>query len=320
MARKHAQILTSIWMDNDFAQLTATQQRAYLFLLSQPDLSLVGVLVARTRVWARRAEGMTRLQLEDDLEALHRHGLIVWDTDTDEVWLRSFHKHNVAGSPKALIGASRALGAVVSPTIRDLIVGVVHPELREAFASGMAGVRFDQLRQMVADLPAWDTPSHTPCDTPSEGVSPTETRDLIPETRDQRLVTTCPTPGLALVPVNDTPAAPVATNRYPDDFEKFWQQYPRKTGKGAALKVWKRLPATAKATALDAIAEHSTAWAAWPASDHQFIPNPSTWLSQARYDDPPPTATRRGPTSKADANMAKIAASVARAQGGGPWT
>jgi hypothetical protein len=116
---------------------------------------------------------------------------------------------------------------------------------------------------------------------------------------------------LSLVPVNDSPPVAVA-QKYPDDFAAFWNQYPRKTGKGAALKAWKKLRAGDRTTALAAIGEHAAAWAGWTPGDQQFIPHPATWLSQARYDDPPPAQRGQVPRSKADENMARIRASAAR--------
>lgn len=115
---------------------------------------------------------------------------------------------------------------------------------------------------------------------------------------------------LALVPVNDTPAKPA--NTYPDDFARFWNIYPRKVGKGAAYKAWKKLSGIDKATVQHVISQHAAAWAAWPASEQAFIPHPTTWLQQARYDDPPPAQRGDTPRSKADDNMAKIRASAVR--------
>lgn len=121
-----------------------------------------------------------------------------------------------------------------------------------------------------------------------------------------------PSPGSAVVPVDDAPAPP-RRQTYPDDFEAFWQVYPRKTGKGAAAKAF------AKATGGSTIAaqritleaeRHAAAWGGWPSSDRQFIPHPATWLNECRFDDPPPEARRGGSGSRVDANRERIERSM----------
>jgi len=72
----------------------------------------------------------------------------------------------------------------------------------------------------------------------------------------------------------------------PSDFDRFWQAYPRKVGKGAAAAAWKK--AKPSRETVDAILEaveqqkHSRQWLD---SDGRFIPNPATWLNQARWED-----------------------------------
>lgn len=68
------------------------------------------------------------------------------------------------------------------------------------------------------------------------------------------------------------------------DFDLFWQAYPRKAGKGDARSAFDK--AMTKGVTLTkilaAVAEQkgSQEW-----SDPQYIPHPSTWLNQERWDD-----------------------------------
>ncbi|CAB4147410.1 Protein of unknown function DUF1376 [uncultured Caudovirales phage] len=71
----------------------------------------------------------------------------------------------------------------------------------------------------------------------------------------------------------------------PTDFAEFWAVYPRKTGKGAAKRAWTRQkPPLQKC--LDAIA-----WQVltpdWCRDQGQYIPHPSTWLNNRRWEDEP---------------------------------
>lgn len=73
-----------------------------------------------------------------------------------------------------------------------------------------------------------------------------------------------------------------------DDFEKWYKSYPKKVAKQAAKKAWikiQKLPKKERPsfdTLLSAVKEQSQSdqW-----KDKQYIPNPSTWLNQGRWDD-----------------------------------
>ncbi len=88
----------------------------------------------------------------------------------------------------------------------------------------------------------------------------------------------------ALIEVDGlTPAASV-----PDRFQEFWSSYPRKIGKPKAQAAWKRL-VKAKVDP-QTIIDGCTRWATYYAqarTEQRFIPHPTTWLNDARYDDTP---------------------------------
>jgi hypothetical protein len=82
----------------------------------------------------------------------------------------------------------------------------------------------------------------------------------------------------------DIPNAPQKHKKaISDDFDAFWQAYPKKTGKGYCREIWKRekltidmvLPGLRKAIASGD----------WQKDQGKFIPNPSTWLNQGRWED-----------------------------------
>ncbi len=71
-----------------------------------------------------------------------------------------------------------------------------------------------------------------------------------------------------------------------DSFNRFWLNYPRKTGKGAAERVWLKLrPADdLLIRILNSLEDHKRS-DAWKQSNGQYIPHPSTWLHQKRWED-----------------------------------
>jgi hypothetical protein len=69
-------------------------------------------------------------------------------------------------------------------------------------------------------------------------------------------------------------------------FEGFWHLYPRKVGKAAARKVWlRKIKSHAQAmAAINALRAQILAYD-WSPERPQFIPHPTTWLNQERWDD-----------------------------------
>ncbi len=76
--------------------------------------------------------------------------------------------------------------------------------------------------------------------------------------------------------------------RAPDHslFELFWLAYPKKVGKGAALKAWQKIkPSQSMLKTMVAAVEVQSTWPQWRKENGQFIPHPATWLNQGRWQD-----------------------------------
>lgn len=72
-------------------------------------------------------------------------------------------------------------------------------------------------------------------------------------------------------------------------FDVFWTCYPRKVAKPAALKAWKALrPDDALADRMISVIQ-ATQWS----PEQKYIPHPSTWLNERRWEDEPAAAKER---------------------------
>lgn len=69
-------------------------------------------------------------------------------------------------------------------------------------------------------------------------------------------------------------------------FALFWNAYPRKVGKKAARKIWAKLKPSKQLTdqMLSAISIQKQS-DQWRKNKGQYIPNPTTWLNQGRWED-----------------------------------
>lgn len=97
---------------------------------------------------------------------------------------------------------------------------------------------------------------------------------------------------------DSTHARRSAQSEIPEDFSRFYAAYPRKVSKPAALRAWKSLKADSALTdriIADVQRRCDTEWKDQPI---QYIPHPSTYLNQRRWEDETaPTereATHRG--------------------------
>ena len=69
-------------------------------------------------------------------------------------------------------------------------------------------------------------------------------------------------------------------------FNQFWKVYPKKVAKGYALNCFKKLKPSAELTQrmIDAVNVQKKSQE-WTKDNGEFIPNPSTWLNQGRWED-----------------------------------
>ncbi len=98
--------------------------------------------------------------------------------------------------------------------------------------------------------------SNTPPSSPASGGGDAEPREKPPDLQEQR-------------------------------FDAFWKLYPKKQGKGAALKAWKKIKPD-KALfekIMAAVRDNLDRNQQWRRDNGQYIPNPSTWLNQQRWLD-----------------------------------
>lgn len=69
-------------------------------------------------------------------------------------------------------------------------------------------------------------------------------------------------------------------------FTVFWQAYPKKVAKGAAERAWRKIkPSAELLQEMLAAIERGKVSKQWNKDNGQYIPNPSTWLNQKRWED-----------------------------------
>jgi len=83
----------------------------------------------------------------------------------------------------------------------------------------------------------------------------------------------------------NTLARPASKSLEPDRFDEFWAVYPRKAAKAKART---KFATAVKKVGAQTVIDGATRYAADPnLPEQQYIPHPTTWLEQGRWDDPP---------------------------------
>ncbi len=123
MARSYTKLFTSVWADPGFRALHGDEQRSYLMLISQPNLSNAGLLPLTWGRWARLAADTTAARLRQSFETLQAADtLIVVDEDTEELLVRSFVRHDeVWRQPKRFAYLVEDILAVESKALQRVL-------------------------------------------------------------------------------------------------------------------------------------------------------------------------------------------------------
>ena len=72
---------------------------------------------------------------------------------------------------------------------------------------------------------------------------------------------------------------------YTDDFLQFWEAYPKKTGKDAAVRAFDKVKKRVDVAELVKAVEAQKHGEDWTNGGGKYIPHPATWLNQGRWAD-----------------------------------
>lgn len=122
MARDYARIMTAIWNNDAFIALSEPEQRAYLLLITQPDISAAGVLRLWVPRWAEMSSSSSVEELTQSLKGLETQRFIVLDLTAGELLIRSFIKWDAGyNNTKRKPVIRRAREEVRSSRIREYL-------------------------------------------------------------------------------------------------------------------------------------------------------------------------------------------------------
>lgn len=132
VARSYGALKVSMWEPgSDFRQLSPMAQWAYTMLLSQPQITNLGLLAFTPEKWVRLANGLTAPHMEAAIGELEEHRYLLIDRETGDLLVRTFIKHDrVFAQPALTTNARSLIRSVESDTIRNYLIER-HPWLIE---------------------------------------------------------------------------------------------------------------------------------------------------------------------------------------------
>jgi hypothetical protein len=119
--RPFVKLYRSIWSDDEFTRLPKPSKWLYLFLISQPNITLAGVLPLQPLKWSRHEPTSTPETLLADIEPLDESCFTVTDHDTEELLVRTYMRTAVLETKVPWTtqkGAIRCCLKAESPLIR----------------------------------------------------------------------------------------------------------------------------------------------------------------------------------------------------------
>lgn len=292
------------WGDRDFKKLTVEEQLLYIKLLSQPDISLAGVLTYAPVRWATQSAGITVADVERAFAALQQKNYVMSDMETQEVLVRSYIRNDLGWrSPRTMIGVANAVGRVLSPLLR----GIISRELTRLDTSGLSDTISEKtnrstrdvvestIQGVLDDFPPLDTLSTQPenrvsdtvCDTPTDTLFDTVSGVRAHNDNDNDRSNGRSNDKHTPSPSTDADAPAAKRNTEDKEFDEWYAEYPRKEGKGQARKAYRAARKKTDQSALVAGVARLVA----QRLERQFTPLPATWLNGERWLDDLPTPT-----------------------------
>ena len=243
-----------IWNDSKFRSMSDNGKLAFFFLLTHPHMTSIGAM--RSSIAGLAAEiGWTEKAFREAFAEAFAKGMAMHDEKASLIWLPNFLKYNPPESPNVVKAWVGALELLPECELRSRAVAGC-----KAFAEALTKGFAEALPEAFAKSMPYQE-----------------------QEQEQEQ--------------NNTHAQKKAREPKPDkseDFDIFWDAYPRKVGKVEAEKSFNRAKINGKLPdLLNAIAQQKNT-DQWKKDGGQFIPNPATWINQRRWEDEVP---KPGPVS-----------------------
>lgn len=123
VAREIANIRLAMWGDRDWRGLRMHEQHLYMYLLSAPSMTYAGVADWRPGRIAALTAGLSADDVVDAARGLQAKAFVYCDDETEEIFVRSFVKHDgLLKHARIPVAMANDFAAIVSQPIQEFFV------------------------------------------------------------------------------------------------------------------------------------------------------------------------------------------------------
>ena len=238
-----------IWNDAKFRALSDHGKLAFLMLLTHPSMTSLGAMRGTIGGLAEELGWSAEAFREAFQEALSK-GMVEHDQKACLIAVPNFVKYNAPESPNVVRAWLGALDLLPECELKTRVVARAR-----GFAEGMGKGFLEAFAEAFAKA----MPNKEPEPEPKKKNTP------------------------------KPPRSSAGADSLPDGFEQFWAAYPAKKAKPAAVKAWAKLhPDEQMQAEILAAIERERRSEQWTRDGGRFIPHPTTWLNQRRWEDEVP--------------------------------
>lgn len=297
---RYYKIHSMIWYDSRFIALTPEQQRLFFYLFTCPHGNLLGIFVLR--------EGYVcedlRISPDDfkrDLTKLIENDFIEYDFKNSVILIKNFLEYNPITNTNQLKSASKIIHSLPKTELIakfEVLIEGLHEGLSKGLLEVLNEVLFScRISNNTNCIPSIELTKdiynisvsknlHGDLDNKINNIAQNEQKQQNEHVNDAHFEQ----PDLRKRgKTKPNPSPKHSDDYYKDkDFLKFWELYPRKVGKLSAYKSWLTQKKKGILPPLEQILsaiENQKHDEQWQKNGGEFIPHPTTWLNQGRWDD-----------------------------------
>ena len=262
----------SFWTDPDIRALSGTDRYLFLYFVSNPHAHVSGIYYL-PRVMIEHETGLKGKALGKGIETLSKRFFVWYDLPNEVVFVRSMFRYQGRGKNHDQSAAKQLNNLHKSSLVGKFLS--IYPEISELLDKNK-GVRNPLQGGSKGVRRGFEGGSEFP--TPEQEQEREQEKEKGSLTGPQKEKS-------ALDSASSSPHGDGCSK--PNGFDEFWREYPRKVGKQAARKAWKkRRPGTQLTGTIVEAIQAQVGKGHFQGNDgQQYIPNPATWLNQERWED-----------------------------------
>ena len=268
-----SRIDSKFWTDDKVTEMSPNARYLMMYLLTTPHRNMLGCY-RLPKSYVMEDTGLTIERFTEAWSELLETGMVKYDDKTKMVLVCNFLKYNPIENQNQVKAAISKVEELHKTTLLSDIAEIL------VAVNKADGVDFSQLIGILKERAGIETVGVTL----AERVTETSISKSISKSNSISNTQTCVR--ACVRPDNEENDELNDIDIGEDGFDEFWNAYPKKVGKAAALRAWKKIAPSKEIisrmiSTIDAF-KHSEQWTK---ESGRYIPNPTTWLAQGRWDD-----------------------------------